>query len=112
MSNYVNTTIETREAEVNYIVEIHKDMRDNCKHWYTNSYDFSNGDRVKITVETTKNRAGAVTTAEREERKMFKLRVQYLDGQVNDVVADNNTLVLLETMMRYGIIARLTCKLR
>ena len=46
------------------------------------------------------------------KRKMFRLRVQYLDGQVNDVVADNNTLVLLETMMRYGIIARLTCKLR
>ena len=46
------------------------------------------------------------------KRKMFKLRVQYIDGQVNDVVADNNTLVLLETMMRYGIIARLTCKLR
>ena len=60
MSNYVNTTIETREAEVNYIVEIHKDMRDNFKHWYTNSYDFSNGDRVKITVETTKTRSGAV----------------------------------------------------
>lgn len=52
-------------------------------------------------------------TVEKErKRKMFKLRVQYLDGQVNDVVADNNTLVLLETMMRYGIIARLTCKLR
>ena len=49
---------------------------------------------------------------ESEERKMFRLRVQYLDGQVNDVVADDNTLVLLETMMRYGIIARLTCKLR
>ena len=58
------------------------------------------------------NRATAVTVAESEERKMFKLRVQYLDGQVNDVVADNNTLVLLETMIRYGIIARLTCKLR
>ena len=67
MSNYVNTTIETREAEVNYIVEIHKDMRDNCKHWYTNSYDFSNGDRVKITVEITKNWATAVTVAESEE---------------------------------------------
>ena len=64
MSNYVNTTIETREAEVNYIVEIHKDMRDNCKHWYTNSYDFSNGDRVKITVEITKNWATAVNVAE------------------------------------------------
>ena len=59
-----------------------------------------------------RNRATAVTVAESEERKMFKLRVQYLDGQVNDVVSDNNTLVLLETMMRYGIIARLTCKLR
>ena len=67
MSNYVNTTINTREAEVDYIVEIHKDMRDNCKHWYTNSYDFSNGDRVKITVEITKNRAGAVTLAESME---------------------------------------------
>ena len=67
MSNYVNTTIETREAEVNYIVEIHKDMRDNCKHWYTNSYDFSNGDRVKITVEITKNWATLVTVAESED---------------------------------------------
>lgn len=46
------------------------------------------------------------------ERRMFKLKVQYLDGKVNDVVADNNTLVLLETMIRYGIIARITCKLR
>ena len=43
---------------------------------------------------------------------MFKLRVQYLDGQVNDVMVDDNTLVLLETMIRYGIIARITCKLR
>ena len=43
---------------------------------------------------------------------MFRLRVQYLDGKVNYVVADRNTLVLLDTMMRYGIIARLTCKLR
>ena len=43
---------------------------------------------------------------------MFRLRVQYLDGQVNDVVVDDNTLVLLETMIRYGIIARITCKLR
>ena len=50
--------------------------------------------------------------AESEERKMFKLRVQYLDGQVKDVVADNKTLALLETMIRYGIIARITCKLR
>ena len=35
-----------------------------------------------------------------------------LDGKINDVVTDRNTLVLLDTMMRYGIIARLTCKLR
>ena len=69
MSNYVNTSIKTREAEVNYIVEIHEDMCDNCKHWYTNSYDFSNGDRVKITVEITENRARVVfSPTEREER--------------------------------------------
>ena len=43
---------------------------------------------------------------------MFKLRVQYLDGQVNDVVADSNTLALLEIMMGYDIITRITCKLR
>ena len=66
------------------------------QHRYTLLYQFSRGCKL----------------LESEERKMFKLRVQYLDGQVNDVVADNNTLVLLETMMRYGIIARLTCKLR
>ena len=67
MSNYVNTTIKTREAEVNYIVEIHKDMRDNCKHRYTNSYDFSNGDRVKITVEITTNQSRSGSPAESEE---------------------------------------------
>ena len=76
MSNYVNTTIETREAEVNYIVEIHKDMRDNCKYWYTNSYDFSNGDRVKITVEITKNWSTAVTVAESEVKDM---KIKLLD---------------------------------
>ena len=43
---------------------------------------------------------------------MFKLRVQYLDGKVNDVMADNKTLALLEIMIGYGIIARITCKLR
>ena len=63
---------------------------------YTLLYQFSRGSKL----------------LESEERKMFRLRVQYLDGQVNDVVADDNTLILLETMIRYGIIARLTCKLR
>lgn len=65
-SDYVNTTIETREEEVNYIVEIHKYMRDNCIHWYTNTYDFSNEERVKITVELTKTRDGEGTPSERE----------------------------------------------
>ena len=51
MSEDVNTRVETKEAEVNFITEIHNDMNENRKHWYTNSYDFSNGDRVKITVE-------------------------------------------------------------
>ena len=55
MSNYVNTRIETKEAEFDFIAEIHKDMHDNGKHLYTNSYDFTNGDRVKITVEITTN---------------------------------------------------------
>ena len=53
MSEDVNTRVETKEAEVDYITEIHKDMVENGKHWYTNSYDFTNGDRVKITVEIT-----------------------------------------------------------
>lgn len=43
---------------------------------------------------------------------MIKLRVQYLDGRVNDVVANGSTMVLLDTMIRYGIIKRITCKLR
>ena len=51
MNEDVNTRIETKEAEVDYITEIHKDMVENRKHRYTNSYDFTNGDRVKITVE-------------------------------------------------------------
>lgn len=54
MSEGVNTRVETKEAEVNFITEIHKDMDENEKHCYTNSYDFTNGDRVKITVEITR----------------------------------------------------------
>ena len=54
MSEDVNTRVETKEAEVNFITEIRKDMDENGKHWYTNSYDFTNGDRVKITVEITR----------------------------------------------------------
>lgn len=51
MQEEVNTRVKTNETEVDYITEIHKDMADNGKHRYTNSYDFTNGDRVKITVE-------------------------------------------------------------
>lgn len=51
MQKEVNTRVKTKETEVDYITEIHKDMVENGKHWYTNSYDFTNGDRVKITVE-------------------------------------------------------------
>ena len=51
MQDKVNTSIKTKKTEVDYITEIHKDMTDNGKHWYTDSYDFVNGDRVKITVE-------------------------------------------------------------
>ena len=53
MNKDVNTRIETKETEVDYITQIHKDMLENKKHWYTTSYDFTNGDRVKITVEIT-----------------------------------------------------------
>lgn len=54
MQEEVNTRVKTKETEVDYIMEIHKDMVENGKHWYTNSYDFTNGDRVKITVEILK----------------------------------------------------------
>lgn len=54
MSKDVNTSQETKETEVDYITEIHKDMVKNNKSWYTNSYNFKNGDRVKITVEIVK----------------------------------------------------------
>lgn len=51
MQKEVNTRVKTKESEVDYITEIYMDMVENEKHWYTNSYDFTNGDRVKITVE-------------------------------------------------------------
>ncbi len=54
MSKDVNTSQETKETEEDYITEIHKDMVKNNKSWYTNSYDFKNGDRVKIIVEIVK----------------------------------------------------------
>ena len=44
---------------------------------------------------------------------MFKLRVEFTDGQIKDVVTKNKyTIALLEIMMNYGFIKRLTCKLR
>lgn len=45
---------ETKEIELNYIKELHKDMVEYGKHLYTCSYDFENEDRVKITVERIK----------------------------------------------------------
>lgn len=51
MSEDVKTSTKTKEAELDYITEIHKDMVEHGKHWYTNLYDFGNQDRVKITVE-------------------------------------------------------------
>ena len=51
MQKEVNTRVKTKGSEVDYITEIQKDLVENGKHWYTNSYDFTNGDRVKIIVE-------------------------------------------------------------
>lgn len=54
MCEDVNTSFETKKAEIDYIIEIHRDMVDNDKHWYTNTYKFTNGDHAKITVEIIK----------------------------------------------------------
>lgn len=53
MSEDFNTRIETKEAEVDYISEIHRDMIESGKHQYAKVYDFTDGDRVKITIEIT-----------------------------------------------------------
>lgn len=51
MSREVELRLETRNAELDYVKEIHKDMLEHEKHFYTASYEFANKDRVKITIE-------------------------------------------------------------
>lgn len=56
MNKAVELRNETIISEVNYIKEIHADMAEKDKTFYTSSYDFANQDRVKITIERVVNR--------------------------------------------------------
>lgn len=41
---------------------------------------------------------------------MFKYRVKFTDGNTAEVTASRDTIVLLETLIKYGIIKRITAK--
>lgn len=42
---------ETQDKEIDFITSIAKDMLDNDKSWYTNTYEFSTGERFKIEIQ-------------------------------------------------------------
>ena len=45
-----------------------------------------------------------------KERIMFIYRLKYLDGSTAEVTASRDTIILLETLIKYGIIKRITAK--
>lgn len=41
---------------------------------------------------------------------MFKYRVKFTDGNTAEVTANRDTIILLETLIRYGIVKKITAK--
>ena len=41
---------------------------------------------------------------------MFKYRVKFTDGNTTEVTASRDTIILLETLIRYGIVKKITAK--
>lgn len=41
---------------------------------------------------------------------MFKYRVKFADGNTAEVTASRDTLMLMEVLIKYGIIKRITVK--
>lgn len=48
---YPDLREETKDKEIDFITAIAKDMLDNDKSWYTNTYEFSTGERFKIEIQ-------------------------------------------------------------
>ena len=65
--------------------------------------------KPKLKTFNKANRAVAVTTAESEDN-MFIYKVQFVYGETAEVLASRDTLILLETLIRYGIIKKITVK--
>ena len=45
-----------------------------------------------------------------KERIMFIYRLKFADGSTAEVTASRDTIVLLETLIRYGIVKKITVK--
>ena len=41
---------------------------------------------------------------------MFKYRVKFTDGNTVEVTASRDTIILLETLIKYGIVKKITAK--
>ena len=41
---------------------------------------------------------------------MFKYRVKFTDGNTAEVTSSRDTVILLETLIRYGIVKKITVK--
>ena len=41
---------------------------------------------------------------------MFKYRVKFTDGNTAEVTASRDTIILMETLIRYGIVKKITVK--
>ena len=41
---------------------------------------------------------------------MFKYRVKFADGNTSEVTGSRDTIILLETLIRYGIVKKITTK--
>lgn len=48
---YPDLREETKDKEIDFITAIAVDMLDNDKSWYTNTYEFSTGERFKIEIQ-------------------------------------------------------------
>lgn len=56
------------------------------------------------------NKADLTGYTGRKRGIMFKYRVEFTDDNTAEVTASRDTIILLETLIRYGIVKKITVK--
>ena len=82
----------------------------NIVRWIVKIYKVNHHNIEKKTNKTTDLKLTISAIRWRKWGCMFKYRVKFTDDNTAEVTASRDTIILLETLIRYGIVKKITVK--